>query len=347
MIRPLSWIALGTFALSLVSCRPDAYSYESNTSGEEQESLESNGPGLPGGTLLSEMPQIVAPYEALLKMRSEVHIYDQGTLAQALREDLYADGAGQFALLLDSISDGSGVWTVASQAEKFQHHQRQFFLAKYRGPVVRDNALASRNYDWYSVPGSYSVAGIPVNRYHLDSKYHIGDIVLDVDASTEVLLGWTIEDPDGVPILSSYATTVDYSPALSGVEWATANVDTEVYDGSGAAGQLGFDPLVIESTGAGFLNRDEKLLHAQTLFAGRSNMLLTLMSDGVRSVAIAQEYRGPAQKVGDTPVKALTLFESVDTGVTLIEGQIHNHWVYSIGPVPSGDLVLFLESMKV
>ena len=138
-----------------------------------------------------------------------------------------------------------------------------------------------------------------------------------------------------------------YSPALSGVEWATANVDTEVYDGSGAAGQLGFDPLVIESTGAGFLNRDEKLLHAQTLFAGRSNMLLTLMSDGVRSVAIAQEYRGPAQKVGDTPVKALTLFESVDTGVTLIEGQIHNHWVYSIGPVPSGDLVLFLESMKV
>ncbi|MCH2100676.1 MAG: hypothetical protein MK209_01950, partial [Planctomycetes bacterium] len=312
--------------LTLTGCRPDASSYESSTSGSEFQGLQNNGSqgsSAPGNNAAFDIaPDVRAPFEMAIAMRAEFEIYDEGFLVQALREDLIADGAGQFALSLDSISDGGSVWVVPSSAQLVQHEQRQHYLTLYRGLVVRDAWLAGQNYTWRQVSGNFSGAGIPAVRYHLDSKYEIGDITIEVDPQTNLLLSWVIEDPKGRPVLAQRATQVEFNPDMQGVTWATINVDTDPYDGSGSNGALGFDPMELTSNGAGFLNREEKLLHSSNFFAGRGNMHLILMGDGVRTVALAQEYYGPQQRVGNKPVKAISLRESADAGVTIIEGQI-------------------------
>ena len=344
-MRLLTLLAL----VSLTGCRPDASSYESNTSGGEFESLQNNGSQGSSAAghraALDTVPDVRAPFEMPVAMRTEFEIYDQGVLTQALREDLIADGSGQFALSLDSVNDGGAIWSVPTNAQSVQHEQRQHYLVLYRGLALRNAWLAGQNYTWREVSGSFTVAGIPVVRYHLESKYQIGDVVMDVDPTTDLLLAWTVEDPDGKPVLAQRATQVEYNPDTQGVNWATINVDTDPYDGSGASGALGFNPMALNSMGAGFQDREEKLLYSGNLFAGRGNMHLMLMNDGIRTVAIAQEYRGPQQRVGSIPVKAISLRESADAGVTIIEGQIKDHWVYAIGPVPRGDLLLFLGSL--
>lgn len=349
-MRIFALFALSTMT-SLTACRPDAYSYESNTSGEEQQSLESSGSqgssAAGNGAALDTVPDVRAPFEMPVAMRTEFEVYDQGIITQALRETLIADGSGQnFKLTLDSVNDGGTIWSVPTQAQRVQHEARQHYLVLYRGLAVRDAWLVGQNYTWRQVAGSFTVAGIPVERYHLESKYEIGDLVLDIDPSTDLLLAWTIEDPNGKPVLAQRATQVEYNPNTQGVNWATPNVDTEAYDGSGSNGALAFDPMEVTSPGAGFLNREEKLLRSSGLFAGRGNMHAIFMNDGIRTVAIAQEYLGPQQRVGGIQVKAISLRESADAGVTIIEGQIQEHWVYAIGPVPRGDLLLFLGSLE-
>ena len=346
MIRLLTLLAL----VSLAGCRPDAYSYESNTSGGEfqsQQNSGSQGSTVAGNSaVLESVPDIRAPFEMPVAMRTEFEIYDQGIIVQALREDLIADGGGQFALTLDSIHDGGTIWSVPTSAQSVQHEQRQHYLVLYRGLVLRNAWLAGQNYTWRKVSGNFTVAGIPVVRYHLESKYEIGDLIIEIDPTTDLMLAWTIEDPNGKPVLAQRATQVEYNPDTQGVNWATINVDTDPYDGSGANGPLSFDPMPLTSYGAGFQDREEKLLHSSNLFAGRGNMHLMLMNDGLRTVAIAQEYHGPRQRVGNDTVKAISLRESADSGVTIVEGQIKEHWVYAIGPVPRGDLLLFLGSLK-
>ena len=95
MIRLLTLLAL----VSLTGCRPDAYSYESNTSGGEFESHQnsgSQGSAAAGNNsaALETVPDVRAPFEMPVAMRSEYEIYDQGMIVQALREDLIADGGG-------------------------------------------------------------------------------------------------------------------------------------------------------------------------------------------------------------------------------------------------------------
>ena len=342
MIRRLAWFLL----LAFVACRPDGYSYESNTSGEDQETLNSSGSLDPGESLVSEAPLLLAPYQASVQMRSEVKVFDHGVVSQSLLEDQTADGAGHFALeLIATKPSGSANWIPASVAQRFLHEQRQHFLARFRGPVIHDSVLAQRNYSWRELDGNFTVANIPVTRYRLKSLYAIGDVIFDVDPVTHVVLAWTIRDPDGVPVLRQTATEVDYTPDFQGVTWADVNVATEAYDGLGAQGSLGFDPLKLTSSGAGFANSEEKTLAADQLFAGQSKIHLNLLNDGVRTVAIAQQDEGKVLKSFGDPVQAITLNHSEDTGVSVVEGPVLDKFAYAIGPVPLNDLLLFLASL--
>lgn len=342
MIRRVAWLLLLAFA----ACRPDGYSYESNTSGEEQESLNSNASLDPGESLLDEAPLVLAPYQAAMQMRSEFKVFDHGVLSQSLLEEQTADGAGQFALeLIATKPSGSGNWIPASVAQRFLHEQRQHFLVQFRGPVIHDAVLARRNYSWRELEGNFMVANIPVLRYRLKSLYEIGDVILDVDPSTHVLLAWTIRDPDGAPVLRNTAIEVDYAPDFQGVNWADVNVATEAYDGLGAQGSLGFDPLELTSSGAGFENSEEKTLAADQLFAGQSKIHLNLLNDGVRTVAIAQQDEGGVLKAFGNTVHSITLHHSEDTGVSVVEGPVLDKFAYAIGPVPLNDLLLFLASL--
>jgi hypothetical protein len=344
MIHRFAWLLLLVFA----ACRPDGYSYESNTSGEDQESLNSSASLDPGESMLSEAPLVLAPYEASMQMRSEVKVFDHGVLSQSLMEVQTADGAGQFALeLIATKTSGSSNWIPASVAQRFLHEQRQHFLVRFRGPAIHDSTLAQRNYSWRELDGNFTVADIPVRRYRLKSLYGIGDVIFDVDPSTHVMLAWTIRDPAGTPVLRQTATEVDYSPDFQGISWADVNVATEAYDGLGAQGSLGFDPLKLTSSGAGFENSEQKTLSADQLFAGQSKIHLNLLNDGVRTVAIAQQDEDGVLKSFGTEVQAITLHHSEDTGVTVVEGPVLDKFAYAIGPVPLDDLLLFLASLTV
>lgn len=342
MIRRFAWLLL----LPLVACRPDGYSYESNTSGEDQESLESSASVDPGESLVEEVPLVLAPYQSATQIRSEFKIFDDGVLTQSLLEEHTADGDGHFALdLIATKPSGSENWIPASSAQRLLHQQRQFFLTLYRSPVLRDVALSQRNYSWRKMSGSFTVAGIPVERYRLKSLYKIGDVILDVDPSTHVLLAWTIRDEAGKPLLRQTSTEVDYAPSFDGITWADVNVATEDYDGLGELGHLGFNPLAITSSGAGFESSVEKTLIADQLFAGQSKIHLTLMNDGVRTVAIAQQQEAKDVKAHGKNVQAITLRHSADTGVSVIEGKVLDKFTYAIGPIPVEDLLLFLASL--
>ncbi len=342
MIHRFAWLLLLAFA----ACRPDGYSYESNTSGEDQESLNNSASLDPGESLLSEAPMVLAPYEASMQMRSEVKIFDHGVLSQSLMEVQTADGAGQFALeLVATKSSGSTNWIPASVAQRFLHEQRQHFLVRFRGPAIHDSVLAQRNYSWRELEGNFSVANIPVRRYRLKSLYGIGDVIFDVDPSTHVMLAWTLRDPAGAPVLRQTATEVDYTPDFQGVDWADINVPTEAYDGLGAQGSLGFDPLKLTSSGAGFENSEEKTLSADQLFAGQSKIHLNLLNDGVRTVAIAQQDEDGVLKSFGNEVQAITLNHSDDTGISVVEGPVLDKFAYAIGPLPLKDLMLFLASL--
>jgi hypothetical protein len=342
MIRRFAWLLLLAFA----ACRPDSYSYESNTGGEDQESLNNSGSLEPGESLLNEAPLILAPYEASMQMRTEVKIFDHGVLSQSLMEVQTADGAGQIALeLVATKPSGSANWIPASVAQRFLHEQRQHFLVRFRGPAIHDSVLAQRNYSWRELDGNFTVANTPVTRYRLKSLYEIGDVIFDVDPSTHVVLAWTIRDPGGAPVLRQTATEVDYSPDFQGVDWADVNVGTEAYDGLGAQGSLGFDPLKLTSSGAGFENSEEKTLSADQLFAGQSKIHLNLLNDGVRTVAIAQQDEDGVLKSFGKEVQAITLSHSEDTGVSVVEGPVLDKFAYAIGPLPLNDLLLFLASL--
>jgi hypothetical protein len=342
MIRRSAWLLFLAFA----ACRPDGYSYESNTSGEEQESQNNSASLDPGESLLTEAPLVLAPYQASMQMRSEVRVFDHGVLSQSLLEEQTADGTGQFALeLIATKPSGSANWIPASIAQRFLHEQRQHFLVRFRGPMVHDSVLAERNYSWRELEGNFTVANIPVTRYRLKSLYKIGDVIFDVDPITHVVLAWTIRDPEGIPVLRQTATAVDYSPDFQGVHWADVNVDTEAYDGLGAQGSLGFDPLKLTSSGAGFENSVEKTLAADQLFAGQSKIHLNLLNDGVRTVAIAQQDEGVALKASGKEVHSITLRHSEDTGVSVVEGSVLDKFAYAIGPVPLQDLLMFLASL--
>ena len=342
MIRRSAWLLF----LAISACRPDGYSYESNTSGEEQESLNSSASLDPGESLLDEAPLVLAPYQASMQMRSEVKIFDHGVLSQSLLEEQTADGDGQFALeLVATKPSGSSNWIPANIAQRFLHEQRQHFLVRFRGPAIHDSVLAQRNYSWRELDGDFTVANIPVTRYRLKSLYAIGDVIFDVDPTTHVVLAWTIRDPDGVPLLRQTAMEVDYSPDLQGVRWADVNVATEAYDGLGKQGSLGFDPLKLTSSGAGFENSEEKTLLADQLFPGQSKIHLNLLNDGVRTVAIAQQEEGSVLRSAGKKVQAITLRHSEDTGVSVVEGPVLDKFAYAIGPVPLNDLLVFLASL--
>lgn len=334
--------------LLVPACRPDAYSYESNTSGEEweEEQNQSNSASGPLGQALPNAPTVVAPHMVLGEIRSEVEIYVDGLLEQALRETLVADGTGNFALSLESTSQGGGVWTVATQAQVFLHEQRQHFLTLYRGPVQRDASLAFRNYEWRPVRGSFSVAGRPVVRYHLSSRYGIGDIELDLDPQSDLLLAWTYYDPTGQPVLRQTSLSFDENPDLSNVQWASSNVPTSDYDGQGANGSLGFDPLELIGSGPGFEGSSEKVLQAGSVIAGMGNLHVNFLHDGLRSVAIVQEETDKYETVGPHQVKALSMREAADTGVSVLEGKLESKWVHAVGPIPRQDLLMLLSTLR-
>lgn len=337
--------------IALVSCRePDAYSYESNTSGEQQETqqgTEGTGPPLePGESYVEEFPTVWAPFEAELDMTYEFSVFDGGVKVQSLRERLFADGEGRTSLSLLSVSGSDGVWKTPTPWKIQQHAGRQLFLTRYRGVRIFNPETAARNYEWRKLDGNFTVAGVAVDRYRLRSKFEIGDVVFDLDRSTGVILRWTVFTPEGEPLLRQVATAVDYQPDFQGVQWATLGVDTYDYDGQGELGHLGFEPLTLKTSGPGFEGTEEKALMTQNLFTDHGNMHLYLLDDGVRSVAIAQEETGVSQVVVGHEVKATTLNRADAGGVTILEGRLFTKHVYAVGSIPFDDLRVLLAGLE-
>lgn len=348
MIRFLALLLL-LFALPLAACEPDAWSVESNTSGEENDwnddgqSLSAQGPGQSG---LEQLPVVHALLDRELSARSEFTVYDEGQFVHAVREDLHSAGDGRLQLILRDFADSPGLWRVPSVADRYLHEQRQLFLARYRGIELRNAGLAKRNYVWSELAGGGTVAGRPVDGYLLDSLFDIGDVELWVDQETELLLSWRLFTPSGALAQEWKVTQLDLAPDHQGIAWTQANVPTEAYDGLGAGGLLGFDPLELTSSGPGFEASEEKVLLAGQVFQNQGHLHLMLLNDGVRCVAIAQEETGAPNIEKGLQARAFTMRCVESGGVSVVDGKLDTKWVYAVGTLVRDDLLALLSALQ-
>jgi len=342
LVRSLSWASLLLIGAS--ACRPDAYSFTSETSGDTG---TTTAPLAPGESIPEQLPKIVGAYEVAIDLGFDYYSYDSGVLVAQQRERLRADGQGEFLLELLFMAGSTGQWRAPTAQQSEAFGRRQYFFTKHRGPALLDMDLARRNYSWRQLDGSFTVAGRSVDRFRLVSLFNLGDVMLDVDQATGVLLAWSYFTAEGLLLTEVKATAVDFQPDLSGVNWPTAMVPTESYDGLGESGRLAFTPLTQIGSGAGFLNSEARMLPLEEAGTGLTNIYLELMSDGVRTVVIAQQETGVSVDQDlPFPARALSFTKLDEGGVTVMQGKLDSKLVFAVGAISSDDLMVLVSTLQ-
>jgi len=271
--------------------------------------------------------------------------YEPDGSTEHLHEHFYGDGTGQVSLALDTIASGSGQPAPPDAGINLIHQNRQIFLSLYRNISVTDNELADTNYSWWQDLGSFSVAGMPCDRYVLDSVFGIGDAEILVDQQTGLILSWKLFDPAGDPLMEMDAAFVNYQPDFGSVVWAVPQVASQPYDPWTSDAIMGFEPLRLVYGGPGFNLDAQSMLLTNAQFPEINNLHLNMLTDGLRTVFVAQQE--PPEWVPQSKVYRMSsLSHARSGGVSILEGLISGNWVFCVGSIPVDDLVVLASSLK-
>jgi hypothetical protein len=324
----------------LISCKPDAWSAESNTS-------NNSNPATSNLAAAQQVPEILSALDLVVEVDWTFTSYSQNAPQQEYQEKLYSNGKGKLSLALTAYAEGSDPIQPPSADLAQLHDRRQFFLARFRNLSLVDSELAKRNYRWNLVSGNFQMAGRPVDQYQLKSNLKIGDAVLYVDQQSNLLMGWDLYDPAGNLLQSLVTTSVNFQPDFNAVNWADLPVTTMAYLGPSSDLVLGFAPLKLTDSGPGFDGSMQKMLLTETggPIGGISNIHLNCLSDGLRTIFVAQRETGSSAGVGGTTAKVANLSYAYSSGTTVLEGAMYTKWVYAVGSIPVDDLLVIINSL--
>lgn len=330
---------LATFAVvlgltALTSCRPDGLSYSSDTS---------STPG--SNQQLDAAPKVNALTSMPLMMQWEFYSHEKDGSMEHLIERFYADGTGQSSLELLAIGDGITAPVPPAVDVAMLHDSRQIFLALYRNLSVTNADMVSDNYTWFETHGTHVIAGQNCTKYLLDSKFNIGDAELWIDDNTDVILAWTLFDPKGHELQSLSATNVSYSPDLNSVNWAVPPVASQPYDPWTSNDQLGFRPHRLVYAGPGFDSKKQSMLLSQSLFPSVKNIHLNMLTDGLRTVFVAQQMP-PEWAVQPKGHRMGSVSHARVGGVSVLEGLVSERWVFCVGSLEFQDLLLIANALR-
>lgn len=334
-------LLLAVLSLGLGACKPDAWSASSNTTGTAQSSSGSGTAGNSGNAELLVFPEVKTIFEVPAEVLWNYTSHDPSA-PQIYQERVWSDGAGGMAMHLEGYAEGSGNTPTAPSSEvRVPHEGRQLFLARHRGPQLRDHDRLTRNYTWEVEENALQIDGIDCDRIQLQSVYGIGDATLLVSHQDRLLLGWVLFDRSGTPMQTLQAVSVDLSPDLNGVSWATAPVSVQDYTGSSDDLVLGFTPLDLQYFGPGFETQSLQILLASQASSELNNFHLRALTDGLRIVFVAQRFAtGGAKVLGHV---SSVRFARVG-GVNLVEGRVEDVWIVAAGPLHQDDLTVILAS---
>jgi hypothetical protein len=325
-------VLLGLTALA--SCRPDAVAYSSDTS------------SAPGSMVqLDAAPKVNALTSQPIMMNWEFVSVEKDGSEEHLYERFYADGTGQSSLELMLVGDGISTPNPPTADVAMLHHDRQIFLALYRNLSVTDAAMATDNYTWFETLGSHTIGGHTCTKYFLDSKFNIGDAELWIDDATNVILGWTLFDPKDNILQRLEASVVDYNPDLSQVQWAVPPIASQPYDPWTSNPQLGFKPHRLVYAGPGFDSTKQSMLLSQSLFPSVKNMHLNMLTDGLRTLFVAQQLP-PEWAVQPKGFRMGNVSHARVGGVSVLEGLVSGRWVFAVGSLEFDDLLVIANALR-
>ena len=287
------------------------------------------------------LPDVFAPETELLRMEREFSVLGIDGVYEHFSEVLLADGQGEFRLDVVGWAAGNTTNRWAPSGETIAtYERRQRYLVRYRDLHLGLTEDVVANYSFHLSPQAVSIAGRLCHQYSFHSRNGFGDLTLLVDQDTSLLMGWTLFNPDGVEVMKSEVTALDFAPDLSGVVWSEPTVAQDPFQSPGDETTLGFAPLQIHYTPPGFQELHEKMLLTEALFQDIPNIHLTAFSDGLRTLFIAQQAPvGPS--TGNTLPGDRVHFarESAIGGIRVIDGEIRQQPVFVVGALPSNELV--------
>jgi hypothetical protein len=326
----------------LVSCKPNAWSATSNTSNRSNSNAASSDFAAP-----QEIPQIVSALEVPVEVDWTFTAYSPTEPEQHYQEKLYSNGVDKLSLDLLAYAEGSDPLVAPTVELAELHERRQIFLARFRNLSLNDAELAKHNYRWSQVEGNFQMAGRPVDKFQLKSNLKVGDAVLFVDQQSHMLMGWDLYDPAGGLLQQLITQSVNFQPDFNGVVWAEVPVTTLAYLGSSSDLVLGFAPLKLTDSGPGFESSIQKMLLTESSgpVGGISNIHLSCLSDGLRTIFVAQRETGNSVGVGGSKAKVATLSYAYNGGTTVLEGGMYTKWVYGVGSIPLEDLLMIVNSL--
>ena len=326
-------VLLGLTAIT--SCRPDSLSYSSDTS---------TAPGS-GMVAVDALPVVNGISSLPIMMEWEFASIEADGSEEHLIKTFHADGTGNIALDLTLTGDGVSAPIAPTPDIYLLHNNRQIYLALYRNISVTDPLQAEANYIWFETLGTQTIAGQPCTEFYLDSKFDVGDAKLWIDQNTGIILAWTLYDPADVEIQNLQATLVDYQPNLSGVTWAVPQVPSQPYDPKSSNRTLGFKPHRLVYGGPGFDSEVQTMLITQSQFPSVKNMHLSMLTDGLRTVFVAQQ-RPPEWALQPKGFRMGTVSFARVGGVSVMEGLVSGHWVFCVGSIPADDLLVLANSLR-
>lgn len=325
-------VLLGLTALT--ACRPDSISYSSETS------------STPGSMVqLDAVPKVNALTSQPVMMEWEFTSVEKDGTEERLLERFYADGTGQSSMELLGVSDGINAFTPPAADVAMLHDSRQIYLALYRNLSVTNSVMAGDNYTWFEIHGSFTIGGQTCTKFFLDSKFGIGDAELWIDDATNVILAWTLFDPQDKVLQRLEASVVDYNPNLSQVNWAVPPVASQPYDPWTSNPQLGFKPHRLVYAGPGFDSSKQSMLLTQSLFPSVKNIHLNMLTDGLRTVFVAQQ-RPPEWAVQPKGYRMGSVSHARVGGVSVLEGLVSDRWVFCVGSLQFDDLLVIANALR-
>jgi hypothetical protein len=266
-----------------------------------------------------------------------------------LREDVIADGAGQFAvspleLLQPPLSPADAALFFLTQKLR----ERMMYFVRDFG--VRDLDLFAANYALVDTAQATQVAGVTCQRMLVARRQNPERrYVLDVDTVTGLVLSVREEALDGTLLSSLAYETIDYTPDLANVSWnVPVNQEEELVQGT---------PEALVSLG--FLPRTPKVLPSGWQQIGLAKLVdptndqvwaRVTYSDGVEHIFFTvAKGDGPSHQLknpppGTNPSHADRVKKMAIGTWTLLEADLSLGRVLVLGRAPDGVLEDMIQS---
>ena len=192
------------------------------------------------------------------------------------------------------------------------------------------------------------MAGRSVIRYEAFSRYGLGDADFFVDASSGVLLGYTVYSPSGE--IDSQLTTIKWDSAaqFNGIVWSQPLLSEEFYDSVNNTIQLDFDLSNPSYLPPGFYREEVRVLELKGFITGAGNMHIARFTDGIHQIFVAQHsFEDNSGQPGNmaTPLTATYARYSSVGGIHVIEGNPFSKRVYVVGQLPKDELHTVFSSL--